>query len=148
MSAAEPHKIKTISEFHHLAGLPRPEHPLISVINMEDVKGFLGKHASLILDFYTITLKRHCNGNFKYGQQQYNVQGGVMYFMAPGQVFSPPIKNEDAKIDKMSGWGLYIHPDFLWNTPVAKGSKSTNTLIIRYMKLCIFQRKKKPLLLA
>lgn len=23
----------------------------------------------------------------------------------------------------MSGWGLYIHPDFLWNTPLAKGIK-------------------------
>jgi len=34
MSAAEPHRIKTISEFHRLVGLPRPEHPLISVINL------------------------------------------------------------------------------------------------------------------
>jgi len=80
--------------------------------------------ASRTLDFYTISLKRHCNCNFKYGQQHYDVQGGVMYFMAPGQVFSPPIKKEEeTKIAKMSGWGLYIHPDFLWNTPLAKAIK-------------------------
>jgi len=125
MSAVEPHRIKTISEFHHLVGLPRPEHPLISVINLEDAKFLPEKRpASRMLDFYTISLKRHCNGNFKYGQQQYEVQDGVMYFMAPGQVFSPPIKNEEeTKITNISGWGLYIHPDFLWNTPLAKGIK-------------------------
>ncbi len=124
MSAVEPYHIKTISEFHHLAGLPRPEHPLISVINLEEVKRLPGNmRASLMLDFYTISLKHHCNGNFKYGQQQYDVQGGVMYFMAPGQIFSPPIKNEETKTAKMSGWGLYIHPDFLWNTPLAGGIK-------------------------
>ena len=124
MSAAKPHKIKTISEFHHLAGLPRPQHPLISVINTEEVKRLPGNmRASLMLDFYRIILKRDCNSNFKYGQQQYNVQGGVMYFMAPGQVFGLPVKNEETKKTQMSGWSLYIHPDFLWNTHLAKGIK-------------------------
>ncbi len=125
MSATEPHRINSITEFHHIVGLPRPEHPLISVINLEEVKRSPEKMpASRILDFYTISLKRYCNGNFKYGQQQYEVQEGVMYFIAPGQVFSPPVKNEEeTKTTKMSGWGLYIHPDFLWNTPLAKGIK-------------------------
>jgi AraC family transcriptional activator of pobA len=65
MSATEPYRIKTISEFHHLVGLPRPEHPLISVINLEGAKFLPEKRpASRMLDFYTISLKRHCNGNF------------------------------------------------------------------------------------
>jgi AraC family transcriptional activator of pobA len=124
MAGAEPHRIKTISEFHHIIGLPRPEHPLISVINLEDINRLRGDMpASRTLDFYTISLKRRCNGNFKYGQQQYDAQGGVMYFIAPGQVFSPPIKNEETKTAKISGWGFYVHPDFLWNTPLAKGIK-------------------------
>ena len=124
MAGTEPHRIKTISEFHHLAGLPRPEHPLISVINLEEIKRLSGKMpVSRMLDFYTISLKRNCNANFKYGQQQYDSQGGVMYFMAPGQVFSPPVKNEDTKTSPMSGWALYIHPDFFWNTPLVKGIK-------------------------
>ena len=122
MSAAEPYRIKTISEFHHLVGLPRPEHPLISVINLEDVKRWQGAMpASRVFDFYTITLKRHCGRNFKYGQQQYDVQSGVMYFIAPGQVCGPlSTGKEETKPVKFSGWGLYIHPDFLWNTPLAK----------------------------
>ena len=121
MSAAEPHRIKTISEYHHIIGLPRPEHPLIGVINLEEVKRWpKTMPGSRILDFYTISLKRNCQGSFKYGQQQYAMQEGVMFFMAPGQVFAPPVKNPSSP---MSGWALYVHPDFLWNTPLAKGIK-------------------------
>jgi len=125
MSAIEPYRIKTISEFHHLTGLPRPEHPLISVINMEDVKRSSGKMpANRILDFYTITLKRNCGSYFKYGQHEYVAQSGVMYFMAPGQVLGLPETGEkETKTTDMSGWGLYIHPDFLWNLPLAKKIK-------------------------
>jgi len=125
MSAIEPYRIKTISEFHHLTGLPRPEHPLISVINMEDVKRSSGKMpANRILDFYTITLKRNCGSYFKYGQHEYVAQSGVMYFMAPGQVLGLPETSEkETKTTNMSGWGLYIHPDFFWNTPLAKSMK-------------------------
>jgi AraC family transcriptional activator of pobA len=46
----------------------------------------------------------------------------LMYFMAPGQVFGRPA-NEEENITVMSGWALYIHPDFLWNTPLAKSMK-------------------------
>jgi len=121
MAGAEPYHVKTISEFHELAGLGRPEHPLISVINLEEVKRLSEKMpASRTLDFYSISLKRNCKGSFKYGQQRYESQGGVMYFMAPGQVFTPPIKNGETIKPPTSGWALYIHPDFLWNTPLAK----------------------------
>jgi len=123
MTGTVPHRIKTISEFHHILGLPRPEHPLISVIDLEEVKKLPEKPFSRIFDFYTISLKRHGNGHFKYGQQHYDGQGGVMYFIAPGQVFSPPVKTDETSASAISGWALYIHPDFLWNTPMAKGIK-------------------------
>jgi AraC family transcriptional activator of pobA len=120
MSATtEPQRIKTIGEYHHLAGLPRPEHPLISVVNMANIRwATTDAPVSKTVDFYTISLKRHTGNNFRYGQQQYDAQGGVMYFMAPGQVFGPPAKYDETK--QTTGWGLYIHPDFLWNTPLAK----------------------------
>ena len=120
MTIAEPYRIKSIAELHRLMGLPRPEHPLISVINLATVKRTPGKiPANRIFDFYAISLKRHCDGNFKYGQRQYDVNDGVMYFIAPGQVFGPLVP-EEAKVSSMSGWALYMHPDFLWNTPLAK----------------------------
>lgn len=120
-SAPEVQQIKSIGEFHSLIGLPRPDHPLISVINLEEVKAPGGNiPAKRVLDFYTISLKRGPLSNFQYGQQHYDAECGVMYFLAPGQIFSPPVKAGGSKTDKLSGWGLYIHPDFLWNTPLAK----------------------------
>jgi AraC family transcriptional activator of pobA len=123
MAGVETYRVQTIGELHHLMNLPRPEHPLISVINLEEMKRSGKMPANRMFDFYTISLKRHCDGNFKYGQQQYGAQDGIMYFMAPGQVFGQLIADEETKISKMSGWALYIHPDFLWNTPLAKSMK-------------------------
>ncbi len=75
---------------------------------------------SLVLDFYSISLKRHFNTKIKYGQQQYDFDEGIMFFIAPNQVFGV----EGSKsIKKPSGWMLFIHPDFLWNTPLAKTIK-------------------------
>jgi AraC family transcriptional activator of pobA len=123
MPGTEPYRIQTFSELHLFMGLPRPEHPLISVINLDAVKRSGGKRSgNMIFDFYSISLKRHCNGKFKYGQQQYDFQDGIMYFMAPGQVFGRII-NDETKVSIISGWVLYIHPDFLWNTPLAKAIK-------------------------
>jgi AraC family transcriptional activator of pobA len=124
MAGTEPTRIQAISELHRLMGLPRPEHPLISVVNLEAVKRGRGKApANMVFDFYSISLKRHCDGKFKYGQQLYGFHEGVMYFIAPGQVFGRMITDEEAKISEMSGWALYIHPDFFWNTPVARSIK-------------------------
>jgi AraC-like DNA-binding protein len=41
-----------------------------------------------------------------------------MFFMSPGQVFSIEF-NKDEKLEQ-SGWMLLVHPDFLWNTPLAR----------------------------
>lgn len=123
MAGTEPLRIQTISELHQLRGLPRPEHPLISVLKLDDLKPSPGKMpGSLVFDFYSISLKRHCNGKFKYGQHQYTYDEGIMYFMAPGQVFGwkGDADTEETEMPVMSGWALYIHPDFLWNTPLAK----------------------------
>ena len=54
----------------------------------------------------------------KYGQQEYDFDEGILFFMAPGQVFR--VEVTDSLPVKHSGWILLIHPDFLWNTPLAK----------------------------
>ena len=114
-------RIKTISEFHQLRGLPKPEHPLISVINVKTVPHLQADEPmSLTLDFYMIALKRiFSNGKLIYGQQQYDFDEGLMSFMSPNQVFSIAVDKEL----KQSGYVLLIHPDFIWNTPLAKTIK-------------------------
>src|SRR5690606_13423316 len=44
----------------------------------------------------------------------------LLSFVAPGQVIQ--ITLDKPKV-KPSGWMLLIHPDFLWNTPLAKTIK-------------------------
>jgi AraC family transcriptional activator of pobA len=117
------HRIKTIREFHQLRSLPKPEHPLISVIDVGALNDLTKKEEQLsfVYDFYCIALKRNFSAKMRYGQQAYDFDEGVMFFIAPGQVLGINI-NQNTKM-KQSGWMLLIHPDFLWNTPLAKTIK-------------------------
>jgi AraC family transcriptional activator of pobA len=100
-------------------GLPKPEHPLISVINLETLKHSSGNEPkTLVFDFYSISIKRILGAKMKYGQQEYDFDEGLMFFMSPNQVFG--IETDRDAILKRSGWLLFVHPDFLWNTPLAK----------------------------
>jgi AraC family transcriptional regulator, transcriptional activator of pobA len=117
-----PYHIKTITEYHRLMGLPKPEHPLISVIKFDDVKVISGdKPNSISHYFYSIALKRNVHGKMKYGQEDFDFDEGIMHFMSPKQVLS--IGNAPKETLKHSGWLLLIHPDFLWHTPLAKKIK-------------------------
>jgi AraC family transcriptional regulator, transcriptional activator of pobA len=118
MAVTTPFRIKSISEYHQVMGLPRPEHPLISVINFESIKQLpYHESTSLVFDFYSISLKRNFQGKMKYGQQQYDFDEGIMFFISPGQVFGIELERDAAL--RHTGWLLLVHPDFLWNTPLA-----------------------------
>jgi AraC family transcriptional activator of pobA len=121
VAGTKPYRIRTISEFHQLRGLPKAEHPLISVVELDAKRQPVEKAMdSFILDFYSISIKRALNIRYKYGQQEYDFDDGVMFFMAPNQVFGIDVGEGPTK---PSGWILLIHPDFLWNTPLAKSIK-------------------------
>lgn len=119
----KPYRIKSISEFHSIFNLPKPEHPLISVVDYA-VLVAAKKHSEItitVADHYSISVKRGLSEKMRYGQQKYDFDEGVMYFLAPGQVLhTTPATNTEAK---PSGWILLIHPDFLWNTPLAAAIK-------------------------
>lgn len=121
MPNTQPRRFKTISEFHQFRGLPKPEHPLISVINLETVTQVPGAEMSMVKDFYSVALKRNFNARMKYGQHDYDFDDGIMFFMAPGQVLK--IETDPNAALNQSGWMLLFHPDFLWNTPLAKSIK-------------------------
>ncbi|MAX78694.1 MAG: AraC family transcriptional regulator [Crocinitomicaceae bacterium] len=115
-------RIRSIHEFHRYRGLTEPEHPLISVVNYEDVQlTEMATEKRWIFDFYCISLKRDMVGKIQYGQQQYDFDEGVLFFFAPGQSFT--IELDVTASRNKSGWMLLIHPDFLWNTPLAKNLK-------------------------
>jgi AraC family transcriptional activator of pobA len=118
VAGAKPYRIKTISEFHRLRGLPKPEHPLISVVDYASISHSAESNiTSWTLDFYSISLKRNSAAKIRYGQQDYDFDEGILFFMAPGQVFNVHVSD---LLAKRSGWILLIHPDFLWNTSLTR----------------------------
>lgn len=126
MNSMPPYQIKSITMYHHLLGLPKPEHPLISVIDMESFKPVpVSKMlASLMFDFYCISLKKNVSAKMKYGQQTCDFDEGVLFCMAPGQVWGLEFNQEAiGTAPTLSGWMMLIHPDFLWNTPLAVAIK-------------------------
>jgi AraC-like DNA-binding protein len=111
---------KTIHEFHAFRKLPAPQHPLFSVVDVGAVPPLEDDDAgSITLGFYTISVKRMQNIQVQYGQQPFDFKEGILSFMAPNQVFKMVVANRNEQVEK-SGWVLYIHPDFIWNTPLAK----------------------------
>lgn len=119
MTNAQPYRIKSITEYHHWLGLPKPEHPLISVIDLQSFKRpNKEEQVRVIFDFYSVSVKKNFNAKMRYGQQPHDFDEGVLFCMAPGQVLS--IQFEKGAIHEPSGWMILIHPDFLWNTPLAK----------------------------
>jgi AraC family transcriptional activator of pobA len=112
----KPYHMNSISELHQILELPKPEHPLISVINFEEIKCYSDETLrSVSYNFYCIALKRGFEGKMKYGQRYYDFDEGVMTFFLPNQIVSTEIVSDL----KLSGWWLVVHPDFLLNYPLS-----------------------------
>ena len=115
------HTFNTISEFHKMSGLPKPEHPLVSLVDYGLVEYQTDeKEITWVQNFYTIGLKRNIQGKFRYGQQQYDFDEGLLSFVSSGQLVHLTV--EKPKV-KPSGFLLLIHPDFIWKTSLAKNIK-------------------------
>ena len=118
MANQQHYRINSISEYHQLFGLPKPEHPLISIVDYAKLNRLSSESStSIIFGYYTISLKRGVSKMF-YGQQEYDFDEGVLYFMAPNQILR--VNNNPDEALQRSGWLLLIHPDFLWSTSLAK----------------------------
>ena len=116
-------RIRSITEYHRFRGLPKPEHPLISLVDYALVQFPEDEKAvNIVMDFYSIALKRDIGAKLHYGQQMYDFDEGLMSFIAPGQVLR--LEKEPDTLHNGSGYLLQIHPDFLWNSPLAKNIKS------------------------
>lgn len=117
------HKLVTIgslSELYKLSGLTKLKHPLVSLINLKDVLVQTKEPISLVLNFYTISLKRHIDSKVKYGQKYYDFDEGLLAFIEPGQVIS--IDEETSQ--KSKGWLLVFHADLIRHYPLGKTIKN------------------------
>lgn len=118
MASLQPYRIKSITEIHHLMGLPKPLHPLIGWVDLSQLPNNSGVD-SVIFDLYVISLKRGCDKLY-YGQQKYDFDEGLMAFLSPGQI----LRGEDNGVpDNLEGWMLFIHPDFFLGTSLTNKIK-------------------------
>ena len=114
-----PHKFESLSELHRVLGLPKPLHPLISLVENKDNNFDSWKlPGSFITSFYKISYKKNLTGKLKYGQGYYDFDEGGLFFKAPNQVSANAENNDDH-----TGFTILIHPDFLAGYPLAKKIK-------------------------
>ncbi|QDO94225.1 helix-turn-helix domain-containing protein [Formosa sediminum] len=117
MKKAAPYKIKSISELHRLFNLPKPIHPLISVIDFEHLKFDSNEiWSSFYYDFYCVAIKKEASGKFRYGQGHYDFDEGVMSFTKPGQIFSVTNPLDDL----VSGYMMVFKPDLIRHYELCK----------------------------
>ncbi|TCK85295.1 helix-turn-helix domain-containing protein [Albibacterium bauzanense] len=115
-----PQKIASLSDAHQFFDLPKPKHPLVSLLNGRDMQAELCKLPQHhVLGFYKISYKPKLSGQLKYGQSYYDFDDGGLLFISPGQV----IGNNDNDAGVCSEYTLLIHPDFFLGYPLSKNIK-------------------------
>ena len=115
-----PRVFKSLSEFHRVFGLPKPSHPMVSFIDIQEVSILPDEIGdSFMLDFYKVSYKTNLcrQGLARYGQHHYDFGEGGLIFTSPNQRFESPEGTEG------SGYMLLIHPDFLLSYPLARTIK-------------------------
>jgi AraC-like DNA-binding protein len=115
----QPYIYNSISAFHRELGLPKPLHPLISVVNYDDIQIFPHKISTkIILNFYKISFISNTQGKVRYGQTYYDFDEGGLCFVAPHQVISGASPERS-----LSGLIVFFHPDLIRNHVLAKKIK-------------------------
>lgn len=104
-------KIESITQLHSEFGITKPDHPLITVIDLSKArvpKQML--HQKITTPFYNITLKTKTSATFKYGREYFDFAEGMLLGLAPNQIVEI---EETSEKGEMSGWSLYFHPDLI-----------------------------------
>lgn len=112
-------KLESISDMHRLFDLPKPVHPLISLVDSTKAQIDLGKlPRPHILNFYKISYNPSAHGKLKYGQAYYDFDEGGLMFASPNQILST---YDDSY--EHGGYSLIIHSDFFLGYPLASKIK-------------------------
>lgn len=112
----------SLSEYFDYLRLPRPEHPMISVLCSGD-NSFLpcprSSSTPISTDCYSISLKKIVKGTLNYGRTKYDFTNGTLLFMAPRQI----MEWDNSIVTEQKGFSLNFHEDFLIGTELANNIK-------------------------
>lgn len=109
--------IRSISQLHEISGFEKPQHPLITVVDVS--KWAIGPewvHVKTVSELYSIALKDGSCG-LEYGRNTYDFEEGVLSFTAPRQVQTI---TREQKLGEINGWMLFFHPDLIRHTPLGQ----------------------------
>lgn len=121
--------LNTITEYTRFYGLPAPPHPLLTVIDLAELRHLQASAEAaltpVVQQFYMVSMKQNMGSvAVRYGHQSYDYSEGVLSFLAPGQgcwlsdVFDPSSLTE--YYADLSGWTLVFHPDLLSKYPLGR----------------------------
>ena len=102
--------------------LPRPEHPMLSVLLAKGDKFLPCPRKSsppISNDCYSISLKKVVKGNLNYGRTKYDFTNGVLIFLAPRQV----LQWDSSVVFEQKGFSINFQEDFLKGTELAQQIK-------------------------
>ena len=97
-------------------GLPMPTHPLVAMMNYNQVaigREYAGQ--SILIDFYKVSFKKNFKGQVRYGQGYYDFEEGGLAFLSPNQLVT--MSGEESSYE---GYALYFHPDLIRNYQLGK----------------------------
>ena len=105
--------VDTISQIHEALGLPKPMHPLVSVVRSKDVTQSPNvKGLKVVINLYQVGFKKDGCGELTYGRNTYDYQEGTLIFVAPGQVMEMSGEAGNAS-ETLEDWTLCFHPDLI-----------------------------------
>ena len=109
---------KTLVSYLDYLGLPRPEHPMLSVFtaNGDDYLPCPKESSPPITnDCYTISFKKFVKGELTYGRTKYDFTNGALFFIAPRQV----LQWDESAVFEQKGFSINFHEDFIKGTELA-----------------------------
>ncbi|HEY9045638.1 MAG TPA: helix-turn-helix transcriptional regulator [Ohtaekwangia sp.] len=118
--AIHPYIFNSISELHKALGLPKPLHPLVSLVDYGNIQAdTTDMKKGMVLNFYKISFKMNFKGKIRYGQHYYDFDEGGLSFISPNQVIAEAKEGAD-----YSGFTLLFHPDFIRSHALGKNIKN------------------------
>jgi len=143
MEKKVPLRISTISEIHALLQVPKPVHPLISLVdNSLMVTDTEMLDRPFFFNFYKISYKYSTTGRMGYGQGYYDFNEGGMMFTSPNQLI---FADNEAKY---YGATLLFHPDLIRNYPLGSTIKKYGFFSYETNEALFLSDKEKKIILG
>lgn len=140
----QPFIFNSISELHRALGLPKPLHPLVSLVDYGTIKNDTEEiRKGMILNFYKVSYKKNFHGKVKYGQHYYDFDEGGLSFISPNQIISANANEAD-----YGGFTLLFHPDFIRNYPLGKNIRNFGFFAYSASEALYLSEKEKEIMIG